>query len=136
MKRTMKSIGMLLTAMVFTLLLSQHLQAQEQMRDHRPPMLPDSAHIVKMVDRMAGELSLSDQQKATLMEMNLAHFKEVRGIVEQDRAARENTHEKLEVMRKQFERQMESVLNDQQKEQFKKFLEMHRPPREEHPEHE
>ena len=136
MKRKMKTIGMILTAMVFMVFVSSHLQAQDQRRPHHPPMLPDSTHVVKMVDQMAEELSLSNEQKATLVKMNLAHFKEVRGIVEQDRAAREKTHEKLEAMRKQFEGQMESVLDDQQKEQFKQFRETHRPPREGHRERE
>ncbi|HKJ43533.1 MAG TPA: hypothetical protein VKA27_15660, partial [Sunxiuqinia sp.] len=67
------------------------------------------------------------------VKMNLEHFRKVRAIVEKDRAEHEATHEKLETMRKQFEGRMASVMNDDQKEQFKQFLENHRPPHDRQP---
>lgn len=135
MKQKMKTIGMILTTMILMMLLSEKAPAQAPRGSHHPPMLPDSTHVVQMVDQMATELSLSNEQKGTLVKMNLEHFKKVRAVVAKDKAEREATHEKLEAMRKQLEDQMASVMNDNQKEQLKKFLKEHRPPKEGRPKH-
>lgn len=133
MKRKVKTIEMAVLALVFMFLGVRQLYAQGVMGEPQRPILPDSVHVVKMVDKMADELSLTDQQKTTLLKMNLEHFRKVRAIVKKDKTGHEATREKLETMRKQVEKQMASVLNDDQKEQFKHFLETHRPPKGKHP---
>ena len=133
MKRAMKVTGIMLTAMVIMLFLNKQTLAQDQ-PDHRPPMFPDSVHVVKMVDQMAEALSLSKEQKATITKMNLAHFKEMKTILDEARGDHEKTREKIEAMYEKFEGEMASTLNDQQKGQLKEFLEKHRPPMKGRPE--
>jgi Spy/CpxP family protein refolding chaperone len=100
----------------------------------RPPMLPDSTHVVQMVDQMFEELSLTEAQKTQIINLQLEHFKQMKAIMKKDKAQHEKTRAAMDSLRDDMKKQMNDVLTDKQQKQFKEFMESHRPPREERPE--
>ena len=109
-----------------------HLYSQP--RDHKPPMLPDSTHIVHRVDEMAKALSLSDQQKAGILKLHFEHFKMMKQMMENEKERHESVKAKHDQMRDQFENKILGLLTDAQKAEFESFNKTHQPPRPEgHP---
>ena len=96
--------------------------------NHQPLMLPDSTQIVKMVNDMANELSLTEIQKKEITNLHLSHFKEVHILMEKTKAEKIKNKEKMEILKKDFDEQIKVLLTDDQKEKFEKFLETHKPP--------
>jgi len=101
--------------------------------EQRPPMLPDSAQIVKRVEHLAKDLSLTEQQKETILKLHFAHFKEVKSQKENHDAQREKMREEMEALKQKFEQEVESQLTDEQKAKFQEIKNEKRPPRKEKP---
>jgi len=103
------------------LLLAIQLYAQDhrgQRRPDGPPPLPDSAQVVQMVDQLAGDLSLSAEQKAEVLQLHHEHFAKAREMKDKQRGSMENS-------RKDFEDQVEALLTDEQKTQFRDINKQH-----------
>lgn len=105
--------------------------SQQGPDEHRPPMLPDSAQIVKRVEHLAKDLSLTEQQKETILKLHFAHFKEVKSQKENHDAQREKMREEMEALKQKFEQEVESQLTDEQKAKFQEIKNEKRPPRKE-----
>jgi len=86
MKNKMKSVFMVMTAAILTLLVTVDANAQRYGRrggfggpggPGGPGFGPDSLRVDWMVDRMAENLDLSDKQAAKIREIHYAHVAEV-----------------------------------------------------------
>lgn len=112
----------IITTLLGILIFSVSLFAQPDQRQHRPPMLPDSTQIVKMVDNLSSALSLSKDQKEKITNLHFSHFKEAGELMAKDKADHEINRSKLDELREIFEEQVKSLLNDDQKMEFEKFM--------------
>ncbi len=104
-------------------------EAQNQHQGQRnPPPLPDSSQIVKMVDELSKELSLSEEQKTKISELHFAHFKEAKIRMEEDKKTHEKHRETMDAFRKEFETQMGELLSDEQKAEMEAYMKNRKPP--------
>ena len=92
-----------------------------------PPMMPDSAETVKLIDELAEELELTDAEKADVLEAPLAHFKKAGELMKQGDGDRESLRGKMDALRSEFEEQMEALLGDKRFDQFREFMKKHNP---------
>ena len=105
------------------LFISGNLLAQQ---DRNPPPKPPSTEEVnKMVDELSTNLSLSESQKKEVSELFTAHFNKVRESMGNREG--KGSPEEMQQKRKDFEEQVKSILNDEQKVQFDKFIKSHGP---------
>lgn len=77
--------------------------------------IPSSKQIKKMVTELSKELSLNDEQEASISKMYTAHFAEVKKATSSGRPDRN----KMEALKTKFEKGVNAVLT---KEQQKKFV--------------
>ncbi len=99
----------------------------QQRPEHRPPLLPDSVHIVKMVDEMAKALTLTRGQKEQVAELHFSHFKQAKEMMKKNKESREAERRVMDSLRKEFEEQLKALMNDKQKTDFEKFMKKPRP---------
>ena len=99
-----------------------HLSAREHQRPQGPPRIPDSAQILKMVNELTLTLSLTDDQKTRITDLFVAHFEEVGKLMKQGNGDRRQHHQMMESRRREFEEKVISLLTDDQKIKFKKFM--------------
>ena len=104
------------------------LSAQDMRHPTQPPMAPDSTQIIQMVNEMASALYLSATQKIQISDLYFAHFEEVKMLMEQMEADRENHRKIMDSKRTEFENQLKAVLTNKQKAEFEK-MQQQRPPR-------
>ena len=105
-------------------------QVVAQNRQQPPPKkLPDSTQIVKMVEELSKELSLSELQKTKITVLHFAHFKEAKVMMEKNKAEHEKNRETMDAFRKEFETQIGELLTDEQKTEFEDFMKNRRPPK-------
>jgi hypothetical protein len=109
---------MILTALV---LLIGKIYGQEPERP-RPPMIPDSTQIVKMVDELTAELQLSNDQKVKISNLYFAHFKEMKAKQEANIRKHEKEKEEMQQNRQKFENKVKSELTNEQQAKFEKFV--------------
>ncbi|OFX88000.1 MAG: hypothetical protein A2X00_04315 [Bacteroidetes bacterium GWE2_32_14] len=108
-------------AMIFSSAYSQ------RPNDQRPQRIPDSTQIVKMTNNLAQELFLTDEQKAKITDLYLAHFKEVKKQLDEIERDKKRNREKMETYKSEFEEKIKSLLIDEQKVKFDNFQKTHRP---------
>ena len=133
MKRRVKFTGITMSIILMLVFMVTIVNAQDR-PPRRPPMLPDSTHVVQMVDQMSEELSLTEAQKTQIINLQLEHFKQMKAIMKKDKAQHEKTRAAVDSLRDDMKKQMNEVLTDKQQKQFQEFMESHRPTREERPE--
>ena len=92
-----------------------------------PPTMPDSAQAVKLVDELAGELELTDVEKADVLDAHLTHFKKASELIKQKDGDRESQRRKMDALRNEFEGQMEALLGDKRFDQYREFMKKHNP---------
>lgn len=108
----------ILSAMVISI---GEIYGQEPERP-RPPMIPDSTQIVKMVDELTVELQLSSEQKVKISKLYFAHFKEMKAKQEANIRKHEKEKEEMQLNRQKFENQVKSELTNEQQAKFEKFV--------------
>jgi len=104
------------------------LSAQDMRHPPQPPMAPDSTQIIQMINEISNSLSLSATQKVQISDLYFGHFEEVKILMGQMEADRENHHKIMDSKRTEFENHLKSVLTNKQKAEFEK-LQQQRPPR-------
>ncbi|TDK44329.1 Spy/CpxP family protein refolding chaperone [Algoriphagus formosus] len=112
MKKLLVSI-----AMIF--LVSLGAFAQQQRRGERPD---PEARAKMMTERMAEELGLNEEQKAKILEINLANAQKRKAAMESQRADREALKEE---MKKQDE-QIKEILTEEQRKKWEELKETRR----------
>jgi len=122
MDKQKKTNRVVLTFLTISLLLAGSLMAQPEQSEGRGPKLPDSAEITKMMDELAENLSLTEDQKSKISELHFAHFSEAKVLMEKRQGDRENNREAMEGLRKGFDEQVGAVLTDDQKKNYTKFM--------------
>lgn len=122
-KQTMKRMAIL--TIVSTILMGS-LVAQ-QGRPPQPPPIPDDSQIAQMVDELTQKLSLSDKQAIKILDLYTDHFSELKIIMADEKTQHEQQKTEMDKFRLDFESQIKDVLNDDQKVEFEKFLENHKP---------
>lgn len=110
-----------LFSIVGILLFCSSLLAQPGQNRNHPPRLPDSEQIVEMVEELASTLSLDDEQKSELSKLYFAHFAEAKELMEKHKGDRENHRQAMDALKKEFDAQIQALLNDEQKEKYIKF---------------
>ncbi len=88
--------------------------------------LPDSSQIVVMVDTLAAKLSFSDSVKSKVNKIYFASFVELKKALVKNRSdfrAMRNTRREITEKR---EKDVKTLLNDNQKEAFEKIIEEQR----------
>lgn len=122
----------ILFLLLATILLSTNLFAQDppppppdggerpqgEGRPDGPPSMPDSTQIVKMVDELSEELALSDEQKAQLVKLHIAHFDTLKEMREKNRDDREGGREAMRASMEAFDGQVKALLTDEQKTKY------------------
>jgi len=116
MKKTILPYGLVLSIMLMVSFFNINAQRHHP-GHHTPPN--DSTFINKMVENMSEELSLTEEQKKEIKELHLAHFKKVRDEMKDDR---EKNRDEMEKMKEKLENSVLEVLNDEQKERYKKYM--------------
>jgi len=125
-----KGIKFILTCLtlVFFMITGLYAQQDRQSRPQGPPpphKLPDSDQVLKMVDHLAKILSLTAEQKEQVSKLHVSHFKEARELMGKNREAMENHRLTMENLRKNFEKQLKALFNEEQKREFEKFVKNH-----------
>ena len=116
-RRFNTDILLIIATMLF---ISGNLLAQQQQERNRPPKPPSATEVNKMVDELSTNLSLSEAQKQKVSDLFTAHFNEARESMNNNE--RNVSREEMEKKRRNFEEQIKSLLNDEQKTEFDKFM--------------
>jgi Spy/CpxP family protein refolding chaperone len=119
MKETVKFFGLMLIALM--IMPVSRVSAQRHQHPGPPRGVPDSAQVVRMVDHLAQDLSLSNDQKEKITKLQLAHFAKMKDEMEKKGQEKEQNREEMEELRNDFQEQMLQVLNDEQKAKFKEL---------------
>lgn len=109
-------ILLLLTSMI---LLSSNLLAQQR-KGQGGPQMPSETQINEMVEELSTELSLSDGQKTEILALYTDHFAEAKASMS---SGQRPSREEMESQRTDFEDEVKSLLNDEQKTLFDEFNE-------------
>ena len=128
MKTIFKKKLSLLIILIISFSTGTIVNAQGHGRHQAPPPLPDSTQIVKMMDELAKELSLSASQKAKVTELHFAHFQEAKEMMKNAKADREQNRKVMNANRKEFETQILALFSKEQKAKFEAFMKDKRPP--------
>jgi hypothetical protein len=115
-KRFNSGIFLIITAMLF---LSANILAQQQERN-QPPKPPSTEEVNKMIDELSTTLSLNESQKKEVSDLFTAHFNNMK----ESMSSREGSGspQEMQQKRKDFEAQVKSLLNDEQKLAFDQFM--------------
>jgi len=106
-----------------TLLLAQ----AESGRQQGPPPVPNADQIQKMVTDLSSELSLTTSQTEKVKSLFTDHFKELGKKQAAERNLREKNRVEMENLRSTFEKQVTSILSEEQMERFIEFQKSHNP---------
>ncbi|KAA3656940.1 MAG: hypothetical protein DWQ10_14335 [Calditrichaeota bacterium] len=113
----LRTLSFVLSCLLFT----GSLFAQPGRDRGRPPM-PDSTQIVKMVNELATELSLNKEVKPKINDLFFDHFAEVGDLMKSSKGDRRNHRTKMDALKQKFEKQVKTLLNDEQKTKFDEFM--------------
>ena len=111
----------ILLTIVGIIFITSNLFAQPGQNRNHPPRLPDSEQIAEMVEELVSTLSLDDEQKSELSKLYFAHFAEAKELMEKHKGDRENHRQAMDALKKEFDAQIQALLNDEQKEKYIKF---------------
>lgn len=93
---------------------------------------PDSCHLQLMVEDLSDILSLSDKQKADILELHYAHMEEMKSISEKYRNDCVGEREARIESRKKMDEEIKKILTEEQQEKFEKLINERRGPHEHH----
>jgi hypothetical protein len=86
-----------------------------------PPPIPDKQEVVRMVDELANELSLTAEQKEKVLKLFEEHFKTVKEKFAPPKK------EEMDSLRKKFDESVKALLNKKQAKKYEEFLKSHKP---------
>ena len=109
----------LLIFIISAFIASSSISAQPQ---QRPPKVPDAKEITNMVKNLSKELSLSSKQQQEIKSLFTNHFADLKDRMEAKRNEHDAERQKIDNHKKQFESEINKVLNDEQQELFVEFM--------------
>jgi hypothetical protein len=109
----MKSMNLVLALafLVVTNITFAQPQGSEKRPHQGPPPIPSKQQITTMVNQLAEEVQLSEDQKKTILELHTQHFEIVK-----EKMCENNPpiREEMEVLRKEFEKKCKDILTADQ----------------------
>lgn len=113
----MKITKLILTLVLFFSLNFIYAQARGGRQGLRqgPPPIPNNAQIEQMVNSLAKEITLSNEQKTEVLSLYKAHFSEVKAKLS---GSNRPKREEMEALKKAFENKVKALLT---KDQVKKY---------------
>lgn len=130
MKTTFKKTTRILFAALAIMLSVTLTQAQpggQKGGQQGPPPIPDKQQIEKMVADLSKELSLDETQQKQVSEMFTAHFKEVKEVQDKYKDSHEAERKEMESARNEFDKEIKSVLTNEQQKQFDEYMKDRKP---------
>jgi Spy/CpxP family protein refolding chaperone len=121
MKTKIELNAIKMVVLVAIMLLGNAVKAQDHQRPMPQQRIPDSTQVVKMVNRMAKKLNLTDEQKQKFVDFHLEHFKQVKAKQQEMNGNREQNRKEMESLRLELDKKLKSVLTDEQKVEFDKL---------------
>jgi len=124
MKRKIKTTAGTFIVIIVLLMAGNHSMAQqrEQQRGQQgPPPIPDTEEINKMVTDLSKELSLTEMQEKQVSKLYFAHFEEVGKMREKNKNSQGANRAEMEKVREGFEKDIKSILTEEQQGQFDTF---------------
>ena len=94
-----------------------------------PPRPPSPEQVEKMVNDLAKELSLSSEQKESVLKIQLDHLKEMKEKMEKQSKQGPPDEKAMQAARKVLDKKITALLTEEQKLKYAKFMENHKPPR-------
>lgn len=128
----MKNLIYLLVLILITLSTGSWAQAQQHERPQGPPPIPSEKQLEKMVGDLSDELNLSDKQQSELSKIVSTHFDVLKGKAKAEKENREVHRKEMEDLRKEFEKEVSTILTEEQQKQFAEIRKNHQPPKGEH----
>jgi hypothetical protein len=105
----------LITAAVFA-----QPQGRNSNRERQgPPPVPTSEQLERMVDQLAEEISLSENQKKKILDLHIEHFNTVK---EKTSDSKRPERKEMEKLRSDFEESVKALLTEDQIVKFEKFM--------------
>lgn len=92
-----------------------------------PRPIPNKEQIHKMVLDLQAKLSLSEEQKGQIESLYNTHFEELKKMHNQNEEAHKDSRDKMEAFRKEFEKEVKSLLSESQQQKYDEFLGDHKP---------
>lgn len=84
-----------------------------------PPPIPDEEQIEKMVGQISKDVSLSEEQETTILQLYTWHFQAVK---EKTSGKSRPDREEMEKMKADLEEQVKAVLSEEQVEKYDAYL--------------
>ena len=84
-----------------------------------PPPIPTEKQIEKMVSDLVTEISLSDEQEASVLFLYQEHFEEVEAKTSGNTKP---NREEMDTLKSNFEKSVKALLTDDQKKDYKTYL--------------
>lgn len=106
------------------LFISGNLLAQQQPENNGPPIPLVSDQILKTVVELSKEISLSENQTAKMLDLFQVHSNKIKAAVDKNQDQQER-REEMERLRKEFEGNVNALLNDKQKAGFDELMKEH-----------
>ncbi|MBU1094860.1 MAG: hypothetical protein KKB34_00125 [Bacteroidetes bacterium] len=107
------------------LFISGSILAQQQQDRNQPPKPLSTTEVNKMVDDLSVKLSLDKTQKQKVSELFSAHFNKLRESMGNKQG--KGSQEEMQQKRKDFEKHVKNLLNDEQKAEFDNFMQSRGP---------
>lgn len=117
-KRFNTGILLIIASMLF---ISGNLLAHQQSEKNGPSIPLDSDQILKTVVELSKEISLSEDQMAKMLDLFQVHSNKIKAAVDKNQDQQER-REEMERLRKEFEGNINALLNDKQKAGFDEFM--------------
>ena len=86
---------------------------------HAPPPIPSKEQITNMIDKLAKEITLTEEQKKTVLDLHLQHFKQVKESMCADNPP---DREKMEALKIEFEKAVKAILSKEQQKDYDTFM--------------
>lgn len=111
-----------LTMILALLFLSFSMQGQRQegqgKQQQGPPPIPTSKQINHMVNNLADEISLTDEQEEDVLNLYTSHFKELENKTKSGKPDREE----MKSLRNEFHESVNRVLSEDQQDQYAAYI--------------
>lgn len=118
MTSKLKTTASLFMTAFMVVILTITMNAQPQGQRQGPPPAPSDEEIETMVDEIAEELALTNDQKTQVEAKYKAHFEEVSTLMKNGRPERS----KMEKLNSSFEKEVKALLTKEQKKKYETYL--------------
>jgi flagellar basal body-associated protein FliL len=116
--RNLNVVSLIVLLLIIAMAISNVLYAQPPKGQQGPPPVPNSKQIKKIVASLAREISLDEAQEEKALAIYTENFVDVKKVTGTGRPDRS----KMEALKTELEKDVNAILNKEQKEQFIAYL--------------